>query len=57
MKLKPASRENTLFLVDVSSFIFRAFFAIRGLTSPKGEPINAVYGVGSMLAKRSLEHR
>jgi len=51
MKLKPASRENTLFLVDVSSFIFRAFFAIRGLTSPKGEPINAVYGVGSMLAK------
>lgn len=51
MKLSPESRENTLFLVDVSSFIFRAFFAIRSLTSRKGEPTNAVYGVASMLAK------
>jgi DNA polymerase-1 len=51
MKLKPDSRENTLFLVDVSSFIFRAFFAIRHLSSKSGEPTNAVYGVGSMVAK------
>lgn len=51
MKLSPESRENTLFLVDVSSFIFRAFYAIRQLSSRSGEPTNAVYGVGSMLAR------
>ncbi len=51
MKLTPTARENTLFLVDVSSFIFRAFFAIRSLTNKKGEPTNAVYGVATMLAK------
>jgi DNA polymerase-1 len=51
MKLSDSSRENTLFLVDVSSFIFRAFFAIRHLSNKKGEPTNAVYGVGTMLAK------
>lgn len=51
MQLTPKERENTLFLVDVSSFIFRAFFAIRPLTSRKGEPTNAVYGVGTMLAR------
>jgi len=51
MNLSEKERENTLFLVDVSSFIFRAFFAIRGLSSSKGEPTNAVYGVGSMLGR------
>src|SRR5688500_3759486 len=42
---------KTLFLLDISSFIFRAFFAIRSLSNSKGEPTNAVYGVASMLAK------
>ncbi len=51
MKLTPTARENTLFLVDVSSFIFRAFFAIRSLSSRTGEPTNAVYGVAAMLGK------
>ncbi len=51
MKLTPESRENTLFLVDVSSFIFRAFYAIRNLSSKSGEPTNAVYGVATMLAR------
>lgn len=40
-----------LIVVDISSFIFRAFFAIRPMTSPKGEPVNAVYGVLTMLMK------
>jgi len=40
---------QTLYLVDVSSFIFRAFFAIRSLTNKAGEPTNAIYGVASML--------
>ena len=40
-----------LFLVDISSLFFRAFYAIRPLTSPQGLPTNAVYGVVSMLTK------
>ncbi len=40
-----------LFLVDISSLFFRAFYAIRPLTSPQGLPTNAVYGVLSMLTK------
>ena len=40
-----------LIIVDISSFIFRAFFAIRPMTSPKGVPVNAVYGTLSMLIK------
>src|SRR4051812_6540534 len=42
---------QTLYLIDISSFIFRAFFAIRALKSKSGEPTNAVYGVATMLAK------
>ncbi len=49
-----SDRDQTLYLVDVSSFIFRAFYAIRILNSPKGEPTNATYGVATML-KRLLE--
>ena len=40
-----------LIIVDISSFIFRAFFAIRPMTSPKGLPVNAVYGVLTMMMK------
>src|SRR4051794_34793266 len=42
---------HTLYLIDISSFIFRAFFAIRSLSSRTGEPTNAVYGVATMLAR------
>ena len=38
-----------LIVVDISNFIFRAFFAIRPLHAPDGTPVNAVYGVLSML--------
>lgn len=48
---------HTLYLVDISSFIFRAFFAIRPLTTKKGEPVNAVYGVATMLAKLAEQGR
>ncbi|MBL7716161.1 MAG: DNA polymerase I [Bdellovibrionales bacterium] len=42
---------QTLFLIDVSSFIFRAYYAIRSLTNAKNEPTNAIYGVATMLAR------
>jgi DNA polymerase-1 len=40
-----------LYMIDISSFIFRAFYAIREMTAPDGTPVNAVYGVASMLGK------
>jgi DNA polymerase-1 len=55
-KLVP-SPEKTLYLIDISSFIFRAFFAIRNLKNSKGQPTNAVYGVAAMLAKLLEEAR
>lgn len=38
-----------LIIVDISNYIFRAFFAIRPLHAPDGTPVNAVYGVLSMV--------
>jgi DNA polymerase-1 len=46
---------ETLYLIDISSFIFRAFYAIRPLTTLSGDPVNAVYGVATMLAKLADE--
>lgn len=40
-----------LYLIDGNSQVYRAFFAIRGLTDSKGRPTNAVYGFTNMLLK------
>ncbi len=40
-----------LYLVDVSSMFFRAFYAIPPLTNGKGMPTNALYGFLSMALK------
>ena len=45
-----------LIIVDISSFIFRAFFAIRPLSAPDGTPVNAVHGVLNMLLKLLEEY-
>jgi DNA polymerase-1 len=39
------------YLVDGSSYIHRAYHAIRGLTNSKGLPTNAVFGFTKMLIK------
>jgi DNA polymerase-1 len=46
-----------LFLIDGSSYIFRAFFAIRGLSNSKGLPTNAIFGFTSMLLKILKDHK
>ena len=51
------NQKKRLIIVDVSNFIFRAFFAIRPLHSPEGVPVNAVYGMFSMLLKLLSDHR
>ncbi len=40
-----------LFLVDGMSHIYRAYFAIKGLSNSRGLPTNAIYGFTSMLRK------
>jgi 5'-3' exonuclease len=38
-----------LYLIDALPYVFRAFFAIRNLRSPQGQPVNAVYGFAAFL--------
>jgi DNA polymerase-1 len=45
------SQKKTLYLIDGSSYIYRAFYAIRNLSNSKGLPTNAVYGFTRMLMK------
>ena len=47
----PVSKKKRLFLIDGMSHIFRAFYAIRGLSNSQGVPTNAVFGFASMLRK------
>ena len=47
---------ETVLLYDAYSLIYRAFFAIRILTGPAGEPVNAIYGLTKMLKKMSVDH-
>ena len=46
-----------LIVIDISNFIFRAFYAIRPLNAPNGTPVNAVYGVLSMLHNMIIKHQ
>jgi DNA polymerase-1 len=46
-----------LYLVDVSSLFFRAYYAVRPLTSPKGLPVNAIFGFLSMIVKLLKEQK
>jgi DNA polymerase-1 len=43
------SPKRTLYLIDGSSYIYRAFYAVRHLSTSKGIPTNAVYGFVGML--------
>ena len=40
-----------LYLIDASSYVYRAFFALPPLTNASGLPTNAVYGFTTMLLK------
>lgn len=44
------------FIVDGHSQLYQAFYGISGLTTPSGQPINAVYGFTRMLRKIIKEH-
>ena len=44
-------KQMRLLIIDGHAFAYRAFYGIRGLTAPSGQPTNAIYGFISMLAK------
>ena len=46
-----ANNKSKLVLVDGSSYLFRAFYALPALKSPDGFPTGAIYGVINMLRK------
>ena len=46
----------TLYLIDGSNQMYRAYHAIRGLTGPDGRSTNAVYGFVTMLRKLIADH-
>lgn len=46
-----------IYLIDVSAMFFRAYYAVRPLTSPAGLPVNAIYGFLSMVIKLFKEEK
>jgi len=42
-------QQERLYLIDALPYVFRAFFAIREMRSPQGQPVNAVYGFTAFL--------
>jgi DNA polymerase-1 len=47
----PLPERPDLVLIDGSSYLYRAFFALPPLTNSKGVPTGAIYGVLNMLSK------
>jgi DNA polymerase-1 len=43
--------EKTIYLIDGTAYIHRAYHAIRGLTNSRGLPTNAIFGFTRMLIK------
>ena len=52
-----SSKKKLAILVDGSSFIYRAFYALPQLTDPNGNPVGAVYGFCSMLISLFDKHK
>ncbi len=48
--------KDAVWLIDGSGYIFRAYYAMRRLSTSKGQPTNAVFGFTTMLLKVLKEH-
>lgn len=56
-ELFPAGSPDVLYLVDLSSYVLRAYHAVAPLSTPSGEPTHAVHGTVSMLERLLRERR
>jgi len=50
-KARKFDPEKTIFLIDGSSFLYRAYYGMRPLHTSKGEPVQAVYSFCRMIRK------
>jgi DNA polymerase-1 len=57
MTLNDEPQKPTLFLIDGSNYVYRAFYAIRDLSNSKGFPTNAIYGFTTMLMRLLREQK
>ena len=55
-RLFPPGSEDVIYVMDLSSYVLRAYHAIAPLSSPAGEPTGAVHGMVNML-ERMLRER
>jgi DNA polymerase-1 len=55
--LPPPATPGTLYLIDLSGYVFRAYHALPPLSSSRGEPSHAVLGTVNMLQKVVNERR
>jgi len=53
----PLIKDDAVYLVDGSGYIFRAYYAVRPLTSSRGVPTNATYGFVQMVLKLIRDHQ
>jgi DNA polymerase I len=55
--MKDERPKPAFFLIDGSSYFYRAFYALPPLSTPQGLPTNAIYGFTNMLLKVVREKR
>src|SRR5690606_15097510 len=56
-KLFEPGDPNVIYVVDLSSYLLRAYHAVAPLSSPGGEPTHAVHGTVTMLERLFRERR
>lgn len=49
--------KKLLHIIDGSGYIFRAYYAVRPLSTAKGQPTNAIYGFTTMIEKALREEQ
>jgi len=49
--MKNNEQRHRLFIIDGNSYIYRAFYAVKSLSTSSGLPTNAVFGFANMLMK------
>ncbi len=51
------TERKKLYLIDVSGYYYRAFFALPPMSTSEGQPTNAIYGFTTMLQKLLKEQK